>query len=166
MSPPILAPSFCQVAWVVRDIEASEKFFRKLMGVPKFLRFNNLSAKDTNGTYLGKPADWVIHLSIAYAGDTQIELIQPVSGASMYQQWIEQHGDGVQHIAYWLDESEYDAAAGHLVDAGFPEVQGFSMPMARIGYFDTRAAIGVVTEIIGANAAGHLFRDNLKTGNF
>ncbi len=166
MSAPILAPSFCQVAWVVRDIEASEKFFRKLMGVPKFLRFNNLSAKDTNGTYRGKPADWVIHLSVAYAGDTQIELIQPVSGASMYQDWIEKHGDGVQHVAYWLDESEYDAATTHLIDAGFPEVQTFTLPMARIGYFDTRAAIGVITEIIGANAAGHQFLNNLKTGNF
>ena len=166
MSALPLASSFCQVAWVVRDIDASEAFFKKIMGVPKFLQFHNLKAKDTNGTYKGQPADWVIHLSIAYAGDTQIELIQPVSGASMYQEWIDQHGgDGVQHVAYWLDDADYDAAAAHLEAAGFPLVQSFSLPMARIGYFDTRPAIGVVTEIVGATAAGHLFRDNLKAGN-
>jgi len=161
-----LAAAFVQVAWVVRDIQASETFFRKVMGIPKFLRFNNLSAKDTNGTLHGKPADWVVHLSVAYAGETQIELIQPVSGTSLYGEWLEKHGDGVQHIAYWLHESEFDAAAAHLVASGFPEVQGFSLPMARIAYFDTRPAIGVVTEIIGANDAGNLFRENLKTGNF
>ena len=167
MSAPVLAPRFVQVAWVVRDIDAAEAFFKKIMGVPKFLQLRNLKAKDTNGTYKGQPADWVIHLSIAYAGDTQIELIQPVSGASMYQEWIDQHGgDGVQHVAYWLDDADYDAAAAHLTGAGFPLVQSFSLPMARIGYFDTRAAIGVVTEIVGATAAGHLFRDNIKTGNF
>jgi len=166
MSAPVLAPRFVQVAWVVRDIDAAEAFFKKIMGVPKFLQFRSLKAKDTNGTYMGKPADWVIHLSIAYAGDTQIELIQPVSGASVYQEWLDKRGeDGVQHVAYWLDDADYDAAAAHLEGAGFPLVQSFSLPMARIGYFDTRSAIGVVTEIVGASAAGNLFRDNLKAGN-
>lgn len=50
-----LAPDFCQVAWVVKDIEATEKFFTETMGVNKFLHFDNLAATDTNGTYLGKP---------------------------------------------------------------------------------------------------------------
>ncbi len=166
MSAPVLAPHFVQVAWVVRDIDAAEAFFKKIMGVPKFLQFRSLKAKDTNGTYMGKPADWVIHLSIAYAGDTQVELIQPVSGASVYQEWLDKHGeDGVQHVAYWLDDADYDAAAAHLEAAGFPLVQSFALPMARIGYFDTRSAIGVITEIVGASAAGNLFRDNLKAGN-
>jgi catechol 2,3-dioxygenase-like lactoylglutathione lyase family enzyme len=166
MNAPALAPRFVQVAWVVRDIQAAEAFFKKVMGVPKFLQIHNLKASDTNGTYMGQPADWVIHLSIAYAGETQIELIQPVSGASVYQEWLDKHGeDGVQHVAYWLDDSEYDAAAAHLTAAGFPLVQGFSMPMARIGYFDTRPAIGVVTELIGATAAGKMFIENLKAGN-
>jgi catechol 2,3-dioxygenase-like lactoylglutathione lyase family enzyme len=166
MNPPVLAPHFVQVAWVVRDIEASEAFFKKMMGIPKFLQIRNLKAKDTKGTYMGQPADWVIHLSVAYAGETQIELIQPVSGASVYQEWIEQHGDGVQHVAYLLDDADYDAAAAYMTDAGFPLVQSFTLPLGRIGYFDTRAAIGVVTEIFAATATGYLFRDNLKTGNF
>ena len=55
-----LASSFCQTAWVVKDIAAAEKFFIETMGVEKFLRMENLSAKDTEGTYLGKPADWGI----------------------------------------------------------------------------------------------------------
>ena len=97
MSTPALASRFVQVAWVVRDIHAAEAFFKKVMGVPRFLQIHNLKAKDTNGTYMGQPADWVIHLSIAYAGETQIELIQPVSGASVYQEWLDKHGeDGVQ----------------------------------------------------------------------
>jgi hypothetical protein len=35
-----------------------------------------------------------------------------------------------------------------------------------VGYFDTRRAIGVVTEIVGANKEGHEFIRNLKAGNF
>lgn len=166
MREPILAPAFCQVAWVVRDIVAAERFFLETMGVSRFLHMDNLAAKDTQGTYLGKPGKWVCHLYIAYAGDTQVELIQPVSGASMFQESLERHGDAVQHVAYWLDDSDYDAAAAHLISSGYPEIQSFRLPVARVGYFDTRRAIGVATEIVGANKEGHEFRRNLKAGNF
>ena len=87
MTKPVIAPAFCQVDWVVRDLAAAD------------------------GTYLGKPGNWVCNLHIVYAGDTQIELIQPVSGASMYQESLDRHGDAVQHVAYWLDDADYDAAS-------------------------------------------------------
>ena len=166
MTKPVLAPAFCQVAWVVRDIAAAERFFVETMGISRFLHIENLAAEETEGTYLGKPGNWVCHLYIAYAGETQVELIQPVSGASMFQESLDRHGDAVQHVAYWLDDSDYDAAAAHLESAGYPEIQSFKLPLARVGYFDTRRAIGVVTEIVGATEQGHEFRRNLKAGTF
>ena len=166
MTKPVLAPAFCQVAWVVRDLAAAEKFFVETRGVTRFMHMDNLAAKDTEGTYLGKPGNCVCNLHIAYAGDIQIELIQPVSGASMFQESLDRHGDAVQHIAYWLDDAEYDAAAAHLESSGYPLIQSFRMPILRVGYFDTRRAIGVVTEIVGSTEAGHELRRNLKSGNF
>ena len=166
MKKPVLAPAFCQVAWVVRDMAAAERFFVETIGISRFMHMDNLAAKDTEGTYLGKPGDWVCNLHIAYAGDTQIELIQPVSGASMYQESLDRHGDAVQHVAYWLNDADYDAAAAHLESSGYPEIQSFRTPILRVGYHDTRPAIGVVTEIVGATEAGHELRCNLKSGNF
>ena len=166
MKGPVLASAFCQVAWVVRDIAAAEKFFVDTMGIGRFLHMDNLSAKDTDGTYRGKPGNWVCNLAVAYAGDTQVELIQPVSGDSIYQESLDQHGDAVQHVAYWLDDSEYDAAVEHLESSGYPEIQGLKLPLARIGYFDSRPAIGVMTEIVGATEEGHELRRNLKAGKF
>ena len=166
MTKPVLAPAFCQVAWVVKDLAAAEKFFVETMGVTRFMPMDGLAAKDTQGTYMGKPADWVCNLHIAYAGDTQIELIQPVSGASIFQESLDRHGDGVQHVAYWLDDKDYDAAAAHLEASGYPLIQSFKLPILRVGYFDTRRAIGVVTEVVGATEAGHELRRNLKAGNF
>ena len=166
MTKPVIAPAFCQVAWVVRDLVAAEKFFTDTIGIRRFMHMDNLAAKDTEGTYLGKPADWVCNLHIAYAGDTQIELIQPVSGASMYQEALDRHGDCVQHVAYWLDDSDYDAAAAHLESSGYRQIQSFRLPVLRVGYYDTRKVIGVVTEIVGSTEAGHELRRNVKAGNF
>lgn len=166
MSNPAIAAAFCQVAWVVRDLEAAEKFFIETMGVSRFMHMDNLSAKDTEGTYLGEPGDWVCNLHIAYAGDTQIELIQPVSGSSIFQESLDRYGDSVQHVAYWLDDEDYDAAAAHMESSGYPLIQSFKLPILRVGYFDTRHVIGVVTEIVGSTEAGHELRRNLKSGHF
>ena len=166
MFKPVIAPAFCQVAWVVRDLAAAEKFFVDTIGIKRFMHMDKLAAKDTEGTYLGKPGNWVCNLHIGCAGDTQIELIQPVSGASMFQESLDRHGDAVQHVAYWLDDADYDAAAAHLQASGYPQIQGFRLPILRVGYFDTRRAIGVVTEIVGSTEAGHELRRNLQLGNF
>ena len=136
------------------------------MGISRFMHMENLAAKDHEGTYLGKPGNWVCHLYLAYAGDTQIELIQPVSGESMFKESLARHGDAVQHVAYFLDDSAFDAAAAHMESSGFPEIQSFRLPIARVSYFDTRPAIGVVTEIVGANEGGQQFLRDLKSGNF
>ena len=166
MTKPVLAPTFCQVAWVVRDLAAAEKFFVETMGISRFMHMDNLAAKDTEGTYLGKPGNWVCNLHIAYAGDTQVELIQPVSGATMYQKSLYRHGDAVQHVAYWPDDADYDAAAAHLESSGYPQIQSFRLPILRVGYYDTRRVIDVVTEIVGSTEAGYELRRNLKAGNF
>ncbi|MBV8285159.1 MAG: VOC family protein [Candidatus Eremiobacteraeota bacterium] len=166
MTKPVIAPGFCQVAWVVKDIAAAEKFFVETMGIDRFMHMDNLAAKYTEGTYLGKPGNWVCHLCLAYAVDTQIELIQPVSGESMYQESLDRRGDAVQHVAYFLDDSAYDAAAAHLKSSGYPEIQSFRLPIARVGYFDTRPAVGVVTEIVGMKEGGRQFLRDLKSGNF
>jgi hypothetical protein len=47
MKKPVLAPAFCQVAWVVRDLAAAEKFFVETMGISRFLHMDNLAAKDS-----------------------------------------------------------------------------------------------------------------------
>ena len=166
VAKPVIAPGFCQVAWVVKDIVAAEKFFVETMGIGRFMHMENLAAKDTDGTYHGKPGIWVCHLYLAYAGGTQIELIQPVSGQSMYQDSLDKHGDAVQHVAYFLDDSAYDAAAAHMETSGYGEIQSFQLPIARVGYFDTSPAIGVVTEIVGVKAGGQQWLHDLKSGNF
>jgi hypothetical protein len=42
---------FAQIAWVVKDIHVAEKFFKEVIGVPNFVKMENLSATDLKGTY-------------------------------------------------------------------------------------------------------------------
>lgn len=166
-STTLFGKQFAQVAWVVPDIEAAAKFFQEIMGVPRFLKMQNLRAKDLEGTYLGRPGDYEFHLYLAYSGDSMLELIQPVSGSSMYQDFLaKQPKGGVQHMAYMVAETEFEAAVSQLTNQGFPVIQSLHLPVAKVAYFDTYAQIGVVTEIIGLTQAGNQFVEQLKKGEY
>lgn len=46
------------------------------------------------------------------------------------------------------------------------QIQSFRLPILRVGYYDARRVIGVVTEIVGSTEAGPELRRNLTAGNF
>jgi len=169
MKPPAANTSFgynfSQVAWVVKDIQAAEKTFRDLIGLRKFDKLENIRAQDNEGTHYGKPANYVFHLYMAYSGGCMIELIQPVSGESIFHEFLEKNpGGGIQHIAYTVPVAEFDKAVCELTDKGYPVITSLNLPVAKVAFFDTCREIGVVTEIIGATEAGMQWIDQLKNG--
>src|SRR5258708_3797815 len=104
-----LGSHFSQVAWVVKNIKTAERFFRDVMGVGNFVKVENLRAQEFEGTYYGKPADFEWHVYIAYSGGSFIELIQPVSGRSIFQDYLDKNpAGGVQHIAYSIPVADLD----------------------------------------------------------
>lgn len=40
-------------------------------------------------------------LALADAGDTQVELIEPTMGQNLYDDHLDEHGEGLQHITYF-----------------------------------------------------------------
>jgi hypothetical protein len=47
----------------------------------------------------GEPVEFRMIGAEAHVGDLGFELIQPVSGPSIYQEYLDTYGEGVQHIA-------------------------------------------------------------------
>ena len=158
--------NFAQIAWVVKDIHVAEKFFKEVVGVPNFVKMENLSASDLEGTYYGKPANFVFHLYMVASGDSLIELIQPVSGKSIFQDYLDKNPNGgVQHIAYMIPEAELETAIAELTGKGYPVISSLRLPVASVAFFDTSKDIGVATEIIGVTEAGVEFVQQLKNGS-
>ena len=72
-----------QIAWVTRDLDATEAALTSLLGAKKWIRMPDIHFAPDSCTHRGAPADFVAHISLSYAGDTQLELIEPVSGTSI-----------------------------------------------------------------------------------
>lgn len=99
-----------QIAWVTTDLDATESALTTLLGAKKWIRVPDVHFGPDTCTYRGRPADFVAHISFSYAGDTQLELIAPVTGQSVYTEFLDRAGPGLHHIC--MDVDDVDAAVG------------------------------------------------------
>ncbi len=163
----MLAPigsNLAQIAWVVGDLRTTEYHFRHAMGIDRFGETVTIRSREVEGTYYGEPSDAEWLVSIAYAGGTFIELIQPLSGQSIFMDYLDKNpGGGIQHIAYSLPIIDFEEASAQLIGKEFPVITTVNMPVAKIAFFDTYHAIGVITEIIGLTEEGLKFVENMKS---
>ena len=150
-----LALNFAQIAWVLKDIKTVKGFFQDVMRISNFSKVETTRLKEFEGTYYGEPCDAENLVSMAYTGGTFVELIQPVSGRSIFQDYLDKNpAGGVQHIAFSLPVRDLDKVISEFADKGFPVISSFNTPIAKIVFFDTYKEIGVMTEIIGITKEG------------
>ena len=124
MSLPSRPPT--QIAWVTRDLDATEQTLTALLGAKKWIRLPGVHFGPDSCTYRGRPADFVADVSLSYAGDMQLELIAPRSGESIYEEFLRQSGAGLHHICIEVDDIEQ--AVGQAQADGADVVQRGVMP--------------------------------------
>ena len=157
MTKTSLGLNFAQIAWVVKDITVTEKIFKDTMGISNFSKVATSRAKEYEGTYYGKPSNAENLLAMAYSGGIFIELIQPISGNSIFQDYLDKNpAGGVQHFAYSTPVVKLDKVISEFADKGFPVISRFDTPWADIIFFDTYKEIGVMTEIMGITKEGEI----------
>ncbi|MVU81274.1 VOC family protein [Nocardia sp. ET3-3] len=128
-----------QIAWVVADIAAGEKFLGTMLGIRAWTRMPDIRFGPENTSYRGEPADFTAHISLSYSGDTQLELIQPVAGRSIYTEFLERSGPGLHHIC--LEPEDFDRAVEDAAAQGISVVQRGDMGgQMRFAYLDGAAA--------------------------
>lgn len=152
-----------QIGWVVKDIKAAEGFFKEMLGISGLSKIETSRAKDYKGTYYGNPSDGENLFTWGYSGETFIEIIQPVSGNSVFRDFIQENASGgIQHLAYTIPLGNLDALISKFAEKGLPVVSFFDTPIAKIVFFDTRKEIGVMTEIMGMTSSGFKVFEKMK----
>ena len=160
---PELTPS--QIAWVVKDVEKAKNFFKEMFGVNNFSPTGTTRLQDYDGTYYGQSADAENLVTMTYSGGTFIEVIQPISGKSIFKDYIDNNpSGGIQHIAYSTSITNLDNVISDFENKGFTVVSSFDTPIAKIVFFDTREEIGVFTEIMGITKEGEKAVQEMKVG--
>ncbi|MCL2254888.1 MAG: VOC family protein [Lachnospiraceae bacterium] len=91
-----------QVALIVKDIEKTKKRLADFFGVPVPPTISGGDYEITQTNYMGKPApDADCLLAFFDMSDgVGLELIQPNGAKSIWQDFLEQKGEGLHHIAF------------------------------------------------------------------
>ncbi len=85
-----------QIAWVTRDLGATETALTQLLGAKKWVRMSDVHFGPDTCTHRGQPADYVAHVSLSYARGTPNSNSSNPSGAeSIYTEFLDASGPGL-----------------------------------------------------------------------
>lgn len=154
-----------QIGWVVPDIHAAVEFMETRLGIVGFPPPVHVRAQNLCMTYYGQvvAGEWLT--SQTYNGGVFIELIQPLSGESMFHDYLAQYpAGGTQHLAFRLPISEFARVTGELSEQGYATISEVDHPIARMAFFDTYQTLGVATEIMGVTPQGWIAIEHMAQG--
>lgn len=134
-----------QICIVVRDIEKSMQEYTARLGWGPWKVFE-YAAPLLHDTHLrGEPGNFTMIGAETMVGGIGFELIQPTGGESIYQEFLDRQGEGVQHIGVMKhsraesDELIADVGAELLMGGQTGEDIEFY-------YLDTQDTLGVTIE--------------------
>ncbi|MGA2804772.1 MAG: VOC family protein [Acidimicrobiales bacterium] len=142
-----------QIAFVVRDIDKALENFHRTLGWGPWNIYEH-KPPALHDTYLyGEPTPYTMIGAEAHVGPIDVELIQPVDGPSIYKEWLDEHGEGVHHIAVMRATME-DAkeTEDYLAELGAPVImEGRIGDSIRFFYVDAQPTLKVILE----SGSGH-----------
>lgn len=112
-----------QVGMVVSDLDKTLEAFQSLLGIGPFRIAEYPPAGEENclREYQGKPADFTAKFCFFHFGNIELEVIQPLSGDSIWSDFLREHGPGLHHLKFSMDRLE--PARRQLEEHGFRCVQ-------------------------------------------
>jgi hypothetical protein len=123
-----------QVALVVKDVQLVGENYWLVLGIGpwQFVSFEPPLIHDRR--YQDRPAWAREKLGITTIGSTRFELCQYIDGDSIFRDFLEQYGEGLQHFNFLVDNQ--DEAAEALISQGFTSIRsGRRGPEGRSGNY-------------------------------
>lgn len=141
--------TIAQIGFVVRNLDKSIGEYERVMGVGPFLVVDFRPEKS-----FVKGRASAIHLKIGIAQLTpalSMELIEVVSGEPYHKDFLDAHGEGVQHLGYLSDD--YDGVLARARKLGIDVLMWAETDVAGMGhvrgaYLDTLEHLGTLIEVI------------------
>jgi len=170
-APPVDLVAY-HVGIVVRDLDAVMGLYQPMLGIE---HWRMREAATVKMPWDARSTDGRLKVAFGRGWGLTFELLQPLEGRTPHMDFLEKHGDGVQHIGFWTPDVR--AAVENAVreggqitlarldpdgnaevqlspGAGMEAIVGM-LPTDRLAYVDPGMG-GVQLEFIGRSAAASL----------
>lgn len=155
-APPQLTPLVAtpigkvgQIGILVEDFDAALELYGRMFGIDEWNCYHYTPEFLNTSRYGDQDGAFEMLLGMGGRGP-QVELIQSLSGPSIYQDFIDQGRIGLHHLGVFVDD--LDAAIEVMAVAGYTVTQtarGYGLNGdGGFAYFDTEKDLGVVIEAI------------------
>jgi methylmalonyl-CoA/ethylmalonyl-CoA epimerase len=139
-----------QIGCVVRNLSETIEGYEKTIGIGPFMTVDFKPEK--NFIKGRKGNNLFLKIGIAQlTPELSLELIEVVEGEPYHKDFLQKHGEGVQHIGFFTDD--YDGVLARAEKLDIPvlmwaETDVPGMGHVRGAYLDTYEKVGVIFEII------------------
>jgi len=138
-----LGKEIIQVGILVRDVSEAAKNFEKFIGIGPF---EILEPDYRDLTYRGKSGKFKMRIALARAGSIQIELMQPMYGETIYDEFAQRRGYGLHHLGIKTDNMEQSVK--EMQEKGFRVIQSGNRPGVKWAYLSTEDQTDVIFELL------------------
>ncbi|MCC8149970.1 MAG: VOC family protein [Lachnospiraceae bacterium] len=83
-----------------------------------------------------------------YFSNTEICVVQPVSGNTIYREYLDQYGEGICCVRERIPAAEYEAALKKYEEKGLKTAQVLENDQCRMAWFDIRNPLGILFSIV------------------
>ncbi|NLO86289.1 MAG: VOC family protein [Clostridiales bacterium] len=140
-----------QIAIICNDIEATKQKYAEFFGMEVPPTLDGGPYEITKCEYMGEPAKMIsCKMAFFQLGVTQFEIIEPYGGHSTWQDFLDETGGGIHHIAYQVPD----------IDAACKACESFGMKLTQKGlygdasgayaYYDARETLHCFIELLSS----------------
>ena len=134
-----------QVAHVVRDIDKAMRYYSETFRIGPWEVYTFAPPAVRDSMVRGKPSAHTYLLAVTWRGEVQLELMQPLTGRSIYDECLETRGEGLHHMKLYYPDCR--AALERFRAQGIAIIQSGKIDADEFYYLDTEAALGYVIEV-------------------
>jgi methylmalonyl-CoA/ethylmalonyl-CoA epimerase len=135
-----------QIGILVNDIEKVSQAYADFFGVEKPPANWTDTVEKAHTEFNGQSSPARAKLAFFNMGSLQLELIEPDEHPSTWRNYLNEHGEGPHHIAFFIEGMKEKVAL--LESKGFPLQQKGEYTGGLYAYIDTFPALKVLVELL------------------
>ena len=141
---------FAQIGVVVEDLDRTIAALSEVFGIGPFrtTEWPPAVRSDFQRFYHDQRGDFTARMAFTELGPVELELIQPLEGASIWADYLNEHGEGIHHIRFNVSDvgPVIEYLAGHGIQAS--QLGSGLRPGTTWACLDTQNTVGFIIEIM------------------
>lgn len=144
----IMIREILHVCIVVRDVEKTAGVFTEMFGIGPW-RITLAHTPSSRASVHGEPVEYTLKFGNARVGPIRLELVETVEGKTIYQEFLEEHGEGLHHIGVPTPlPFETELEKWRKLGIETLQVNKGRNPEEGWAYMDTQKLVGCILEIL------------------